>query len=328
VKLACPARIAFDQSTGHVDHTGTPPALIGSIAHRAMELHLSERAPSDPWTSAVNEAIGSGIDITGLPGLDRAALRFVRRAREATELIDSLAPTDVHLEERLVSADGFIEGTPDVVVIHEDGCTIIDHKTGEVLDTEGVETKEPLETQIRLYASLAEEVHHAPARRGVLLSFRRGAVDVSVSEPELSAARARAAALRHEYNARAPGPQPAIASNETCTWCEHKARCDGFWAAASAGVLDSKGDALCGHVCGSAEMATVGVAAITLEVTIGTSSVGDEVIVAEIPSQIATGLADGDGIALTGLRRAPDDRQVWSFTAASQWSYETHASQP
>jgi hypothetical protein len=69
-------------------------------------------------------------------------------------------------------------------------------------------------------------------------------------------------------------------------------------------------------------MATVGVAAITLDVTMGTSAVGDEVIVAEIPSQIVTGLADGAGIAFTGLRRAPDDQQLWSFTAASLWSRE------
>jgi hypothetical protein len=294
-------------------------ALLGTAVHLAVELlvrsiSVEQLSPEAAWEAACTELTTSSGDPRELPGARRAALRFVHRAPELLRLIEEVAPQECLTEEELVSADGLIGGTADLICLTPTDLVVIDHKTGFVSD-DGM-PKAGYERQIRIYAGLASERFGRRATRGVLMSMREGVVDVDVDsalvDDEVSAARA---ALK-EYNERVPGPQPAVPSLDVCVWCPHKARCDAFWDVLTTDWVPAIGECTTGRITPAPQVAANGLGAIGVKVRDGSIEAGSAIVIAEVPAEILGGLGEDDVIRVTGLRPTKSQTSFrWSSNA-------------
>lgn len=316
VRLACPARVAFSQVGGRPRTPPSDAAIIGSIVHRAIELAVKGRAVDDAWSAAVTESARRGEQPDTSSRVRRARLRYQMRVRDVLALIDGVDVTNVHCEQRLLSKDGSLEGTPDLVVVRHDGCDIVDFKTGLVTDLDEEMPKPDYARQIRIYAHLASEAHRVPAIRGVLLSFRQGQIDVDVSHDLIEQAVQEALGRRQAFNERVPGPQPAHAGDATCRWCEHQLICDGYWDAVADDSSGLAGSVLRGTICSVPERSQNGLVAVQVEVS-GGARPGSVATIAEIAGDEATDWAVGDIISVTALRRRSPDHAVFACTARS-----------
>lgn len=316
VRLACPARVAFRQ--GGRRRANAPPdaAIIGSIAHRAIELAIKGQAVEDAWSTAIAESTGRGEQPDALPRLRRARLRFQMRVADAHAFTEGVDESNIHCEETLYSNDGMLEGTPDLVIVRPDGCDVVDFKTGLVVDLDEELPKADYARQIRIYAHLAAEAYGVPAVRGVLLSFRQGRVEVDVSPALVDEAVLEALKRRQTFNDLAPGPQPPQAGEATCTWCEHQVICDGFWAAVRDGSIGLAGSALRGTICSTPERSQNALLAVQIEVSVGADP-GTVSTIAEIPVRDAADWRVGDDVSVTALRRRSPEHNVYSCTPRS-----------
>ena len=299
-KLRCPAHVAFDQLV-RADAATIAVALLGTTVHRAVELLLDGAAPDDAWHAACDEIAAKGTDPRSLVGAQRTRLRFCRRSAQLLELIRSIDPVDCLPEEELVSSDGVLGGTADLVLLRESDLVIIDHKTG-IVTSEGL-PKGAYERQIRIYAGLASERFGRPASRGILMSMREGVVDVDVSDALVERDVAAARAALADYNARVPGEQPGRPAPAVCVWCPHKGRCDAFWSSVTTEWVGEVGE--CFEVCLTRppERAANGLGAVGGEAVSGTAARGSHVIVSEIPTAWLDGAAVADVVRVTGVRR-------------------------
>lgn len=322
VRLACPARVAFRQGGRPRASTSSDAAIIGSIAHRAIELAIKGQSVDDAWSTAVAESESQGERPDTLPRLRRARLRYQMRVADALAFTEGVDESNIHCEETSHSSDGTLEGTPDLVVVRADGCDVVDFKTGLVVDLDEEMPKADYARQIRIYAHLAAEAYGAPAVRGVLLSFRQGRVDVDVSPGLVDEAVREALERRQAFNDRAPGAQPPQPGEATCRWCEHQVICDGFWEAAGAGTSGLAGSALRGTICAAPERSQNALLAVQIEASAGADP-GTVATIAEVPIGDATDWAVGDEISVTALRRRSPEHDVYTCTprsATHRWS--------
>ncbi len=322
VRLACPARVAFRQGARRRASTSSDAAIIGSIAHRAIELAIKGQSVDNAWSNAVTESVGRGKRPDTLPRLRRAQLRYQMRVADALAFTEGVDESNIHCEETLHNSDGTLEGTPDLVVVRADGCDVVDFKTGLVIDLDEEMPKADYARQIRIYAHLAAVTYGAPAARGVLLSSRQGRVDVDVSAGLIDEAVREALDRRQSFNHRAPGAQPPRAGEATCQWCEHQVICDGFWAAVDDASSGLAGAALRGTIRSAPERSQNALLAVQIEVSLGADP--DTVAtIAEIPIGDATDWAVGDEISVTSLRRRSLEHDVYTCTprsATHRWS--------
>lgn len=316
VRLACPARVAFRQGSRGGQAASSAAAIIGSIAHRAMELAVRGQPVDKAWSIAVDESAERGERPDTLPRLRRAQLRYQMRVADALIFTEGADKSNVHCEVRLLSARGALEGTPDLVVVRADGFDIVDFKTGLVVDLDEQMPKTDYARQIRIYAYLAEEAYGVPVARGVLLSLREGPVDVDVTPTSVDKAVSEALDRRQEFNGRAPGPQPTMAREATCRWCDHKVICDGFWEAVGAGSNGSLGDVLRGTICAAPERSQNALLAVQVQVSAGARA-GTVATIAEIPIGEANDWTTGDEISVTGLKRRSLEHDVYTYTQRS-----------
>lgn len=317
VRLACPARVAFRQGGRRRASTSSDAAIIGSIAHRAIELAIKGQTVDDAWSTAVAESESRGEQPDTLPRLRRALLRYQMRVADALAFTEGADESNIHCEETLYSSDGTLEGTPDLVVVRAVGCDVVDFKTGLVVDLDEEMPKADYARQIRIYAHLAAEAYGAPAARGVLLSFRQGQVDVDVSPGLIDEAVREALQRRQAFNDGAPGAQPPHAGEATCQWCEHQVICDGFWTAVGDASSGLAGSALRGMICGAPERSQNGLLAVQIEVSAGADP-GTVATIAEIPINEAANWTVGDEVGFTALRLRSDDNTVYIFAQSSR----------
>ena len=247
--LACPARVAFRQDGPSGQVASSEAAIVGLIAHQAMELAVRGQSVDEAWSIAVDASADRGEQPDSIPRLRRARLRYQMRIADALTFTEGVDESNVHCEVKLTGEYGTLEGTPDLVVVRGGRCDIVDFKTGLVIDLDEQMPKADYARQIRIYAYLAEEAYGVVAARGVLLSFREGPVDVDVGTPVVRGAVREALDRRQRYNDRAPGPQPPEAGDATCRWCSHQVICDGFWEAVDDVSNDLAGQALRGTIC-------------------------------------------------------------------------------
>lgn len=323
VRLACPAHVAFRQRGGAGrPQTTAPAAILGTIAHQAMELAVKGHGVDDAWSTAVEESTRRGEQPETIVGLRRTQLRYERRVRDALKFVEGIDEANIHCEESLVSPDGSLEGTPDLVVVKEHGCSVVDFKTGLVLDLDEGLPKADYERQIQIYAHLANATYGVPATTGTLLSFRQGLVDVDVSRGAIARTVTDVLERRRSFNDRVPGSQPALPGDATCTWCDHQATCDGYWSHVEQAGSVGAGVALRGTIAGDLEHSQNGLVAIQLDVTAGAVH-GTRATVAAIPSPEAGSWSAGDMISLTKLRHRSPDHDVYLFTERTRthrWS--------
>lgn len=322
VRLACPARVAFQQGRSRGTSTPSDAAIVGSIAHRAIELAIKGQTVDEAWSIAVGESASRGEQPDALSRLRRARLRYQLRVVDALTFTEGVDEDNVHCEVNLLSRDGTLEGTPDLVVVRTAGCDVIDFKTGLVIDLDEETPKADFARQIRLYAHLAAETYQVPATSGVLLSFRQGRINVDVSPELVGDAVGEALKRREAFNSRAPGTQPTHAGSATCRWCEYQVICDGFWEAIGDGSGDVAGSALRGTICSKPERSQNELIALQIEVLAGAAP-GSVATIAEIPLQDAAEWAVGDEISATALRGPSVERGLYTCSPSSsmhRWS--------
>lgn len=265
------------------------------------------------WESACNKLCeGGGLDPRTLPGARRAQLRFQRLSAQVLAFVHEVGEAVAHPEDALISRDGALTGTPDLVLVRPHDAVVLDYKTGLVVE-EGVPNAS-YERQIRLYAGLVSERHERPVSRGVLFSSRQGAVDVDVSPAAVAATMAEARAAWAAYNDRVPGPQPAHPEPGVCRWCPYQARCDAFWDVVDDTWIPEVGESLMVQVQEPPEIAANGLGALLTIVESGTGEKRASLLLAEVPTALLGQVSQGDVLAVVGLRRIAGrpDQVYWS----------------
>jgi len=314
--LACPARVAFRQDGPSGQVASSEAAIVGLIAHQAMELAVRGQSVDEAWSIAVDASADRGEQPDSIPRLRRARLRYQMRIADALTFTEGVDESNVHCEVKLTGEYGTLEGTPDLVVVRGGRCDIVDFKTGLVIDLDEQMPKADYARQIRIYAYLAEEAYGVVAARGVLLSFREGPVDVDVGTPVVRGAVREALDRRQRYNDRAPGPQPPEAGDATCRWCSHQVICDGFWEAVGDVSNELAGQAVRGNICVTPERSQNALLAVQVDVSAGPRA-GTVATIAEIPLAETEGWAVGDELRVTGLKRRSLDHDVYTYTTRS-----------
>lgn len=314
-RLACPARVAFEQGTPGAGRSG-PAAELGAVTHRAIELTLEGEDAQVAWARSCDEVAASGADPRNLPSARRYAARFRKRMPAIQAFVDSLAPAELKVEQRLVSPDGEIEGTPDLVLVRENDLIVVDHKTSLVTHDDEEPRREYVQ-QLRIYAGLAEEAYGVPARRCVLMSTREGAVEVEVSPQLIAESLTEARSAREEFNDRVPGPQPAAPSPENCQWCRSQPACDAFWGAVDEAWTESAGECVQVEVTRAPERAATGAISIRGRVTRGTLETGADVVLAAIDADCFPRVERGQTVAATRFTSGRNGSAVLTWSERS-----------
>jgi RecB family exonuclease len=238
----CPLAVSFAQTAGSGHAWRTPAARLGLMCHQVLEhLAATARLRSDiedaevdaQWQEVVRRETVS--DSTGSPedwpDYARVRRRLPRVARLAASIAAEVGPDATMVPEAsLASQDGVIRGRPDLIVRGTTGTICVDYKTGSVTDPRTAALHDDYAAQLQLYAYLEHETSDlwpsvtaaipfdGPPIR--LPSDPQGATTVAIDARQHLAA----------YNQRAPGPQPARPSEDSCRFCPYAVRCSAFWA--------------------------------------------------------------------------------------------------
>jgi putative RecB family exonuclease len=212
-----------------------PAALVGTLAHRVLELLLNEPA-GDRSRARARDLAGQCWPVHAAHpeferlGLDRDATREFKwrvwRAIEGLWQLEDPATVDVRATEQRLEVE--LEGVPFVGIVdrvdhHLDGLVITDYKSGQ--PPRAAQVEEKLD-QVLLYAgAVAAATGEQPARARLLyLGATIIAVDASPAAVSCAVERLRhtwdrleAAREADEFPAR-PGP--------LCGWCPFLDRCE------------------------------------------------------------------------------------------------------
>jgi putative RecB family exonuclease len=221
----------------YVDRLPDPPgipALVGTFAHRVLELLLCEPKPDRTVVRARELARTAWPEIERHPdfralGLDAAAARDFRwkgwQAIEGLWRIEDPAIVEVHATERDVRVhlgDVPFRGIVDRVDVEDDGLVVADYKSGKAPSDRYADARL---AQVLLYAAaIAESTGSRPARARLLYLDQR-IIEVAVTEDNVGAVvetlhatweALRSACDHDEFEART-GP--------LCAWCPFIGHC-------------------------------------------------------------------------------------------------------
>lgn len=224
LSLADPSAVAVLKSLG-----GYTKLVDKAITHRLEALAVNPRA--DKRLVALRTALH-----TKVPELRQRVQAIVARMPLATRdgpppgtavTGTALAP-GAHPEQEIFAQSLRLMGRVDLLTIDEDGCDIIDYKTGGPDDHH--------RDQLRLYALIwnkdeARNPRSLPVRRLIVSYPSR---DVDVHPPDAGALDQLAAAASHEIDlaeaALARRPPPAQPEPDLCRMCSVRQLCDDYWA--------------------------------------------------------------------------------------------------
>jgi hypothetical protein len=298
--MACPLKVAWDQSTSASPREHSSVEAIGIAAHRAIEMLLRAHQPDaqSAWKAACAEVAATGTDPLADPRANRVGLRLARRYPQLVAFIDGHATQEALVEVDLATTDGRVRGRADLILVGPHPA-VIDIKTGVVETAEGVDERHA--TQVSLYAWLAKETLGLGITEGALFSLRQGLIPIDISPELVELTAARAVQAMEAFNARTPGPQPATPSESECGWCPHVARCDAAWEALSIGSMDhiGLGFSMRGEVTAPIFASASGTAAVAMEAEDGMAH--GPMMVADVPMDVARPLHQGDRVALVAL---------------------------
>jgi hypothetical protein len=306
--------VAFEQAGRGGSAESSEAAVLGTVAHRAIELVLAGNAIDDAWNQGCTEQQArSGADPMDYPAARRTLLRLKKHVPSLMELLSTMPNSRRLSETWLETADMALGGQPDLVAIGpDDVAMVVDYKSGMVSDDEGV--KATYIRQLVFYGVLVYECLQATPVMLALLSLREGVVQVEPTSEGMAEVAALARAARLEYNERVPGAQPANASLENCRWCRHAARCSAFWHEVEPHWSASVGETVRGRVEVEPEHATTGVT--TLQVTVEHGRLaGSKAILAGIPSRLVASAVVGSVVSALDLRTRSEDPLVLTWTS-------------
>jgi hypothetical protein len=312
-RLACPLRVAFEQAGSAGNPEPSEAAVLGTAAHRAVELALEGNELDDAWAQGcAEEQARSGTDPMDYPAARRTLLRLKKHVPRLLELLSTMPDSRWLLETWLETADVALGGKPDLIAISPDNLAlVIDYKSGLVSDEEGV--KSAYVRQLLFYGVLVDECLNATPVMLALLSLREGVVQVEPSAEGMAEVATLARAARVEFNERVPGAQPAEPSPENCQWCRFAARCSAFWQAVEPHWATSIGNAVRGTVEADPEHATTGVTTLQLTADSGPLA-GSTVILAGIPTALVASAGVGSVVSVLDLQARSEDPLVLTWT--------------
>lgn len=289
-------------------------AHLGTAVHRTIELLLKTEGLrlEEAWSTACDEGAASWVDPRSFSESRRVFLRLTKRLTALYELISDCGAThgDLRHELDLRSPEGLLEGRLDLL-IRGAKPFIVDYKTGVALvDGEPIEQHQ---RQLAIYAWLVDKEHALDVPESALFSLRDGIVRVDTSRSVREAIVDAILKAQSEFNARVPGPQPAMPSDDGCTFCPFIGSCDEAWVALQDGSLAKLGGgwAVSAEVAGTVVAAANGLSAIPIRVAKGAESI--EGLISEVPSHLAEKFNVGSQFRCWGLRSRSQEslRLTW-----------------
>ena len=309
-RLACPLRVAFTQRRSESQRLQrqTVTALLGNIAHDAIEAALRGADIDDAWSAAAESR--KTVDIPfpeTLPAARRTRIRIRKRLPALMRLLANLGPSiELLTEQELQTADETLRGRPDLIACGSE-TVIVDYKSGLV--EHDSEIRESYLRQLLFYGGLVHECLGLIPKHLLLFSLRQGIITVPADPDVLRETATRARSIRNDYNDRTPGPQPAHPSPTTCRFCPHTPVCDPFWEAVDETWRPEVGLVVRGRLQTHPEHSAWGQSAMRIKVDSGPLS-GRVVDISGIASDLVASASAGDHIAMTDLKSHTDDPSI------------------
>ena len=233
----------------------SPQARLGSVIHRVLEQAWKGGVPpgqeaavwGDELARINAQLTASWLEAHLAPLQNTLPDHGAKRARCLERLRSLVAPGQGqnHASRYLIGAevnvwdgareeDSVVFGKIDLLLRYEDGYEIVDEKTGAVLDETG-QVKEEYQTQLRLYAALAQRRRGDWPKRLTLRDLRGKTFDVPYTSKQAETLLATARQRLQEVNALVPQGEAALArpAPATCRFCTYRPACAAYWAARS-----------------------------------------------------------------------------------------------
>jgi hypothetical protein len=302
-----------------------PSARLGAAAHRVLgwvsadgctELGVPEleAAVRQRWHDevAVEEKAAAASPVESYfgpalswPGYATTEERLVIEAGWLTAEISNTAGAERWVERPLASSVPPMRGSPDLVVVSDDGARIVEFKSGAV-DREDAQPFGRYGLQVLMYAAMVRQLG-VPIAGAEIRPIGRARITVGVSEALIQqACEAVAAALEAFNSAVTAGEVSRLAqpSDDSCGYCPHILRCPAIWAEGGTEGLDEL-EVLEGTVQ-RVQQAQVGSVAVELDATGGTR-LGVVTITGLDPRRLraVNDLHPGEQVRVSGLRSRP-----------------------
>ena len=248
----CELRLAFKWDPNFKDTAPpSPPLILGKVGHKLMELATNgtfDDQPNDSvgtvltdvWNDLIQKEI-SGAEKTGykLPPANQwnyismkrrkvilECEQIVKSRRQSTPQSQGISNSVKYLAEHTISAfDGRIRGKVDLIKIDGNEITILDYKTGKVLeenlDSGDIEIKESYKNQLLLYAAMYRDKEGIWPTR---LLLQEHEIEYGPNDAQAIATKAIERLSRFQANItkRQFRPDP---STDNCLWCDYKSAC-------------------------------------------------------------------------------------------------------
>jgi len=230
----CPLRFAFSRDRSYPQKVN-PKARMAVAFHETLAFFVKERPSSLSEVVAFFHSAMSKQRDEALCNYRERRLSWARTVREALEnalaarfyLSTQIHPSGIRHspESTLVSQDNLVIGRPDEVLITENGCIIVDYKTGRSSE----ETVDSSEEQVHFYAGLWQEIQGETPVSGriefLLDNHQYGfPIDGRRAKSLVSEARSYAHALQKSrkwlFQARVGGH---------CGLCDYRPWCTDYW---------------------------------------------------------------------------------------------------
>jgi hypothetical protein len=110
-RLACPLRIAFEQSLTGGTSSSSDEAVLGSVAHRAIELALKGHDLEEAWSeSCEEERERTNSDPRACAAARRTLLRLKKHVPRLLEMLSSMSESERLLETWFETPDSALGG--------------------------------------------------------------------------------------------------------------------------------------------------------------------------------------------------------------------------
>lgn len=290
----------------------TSDQQVGKVLHSAIEMLLEDEAldVDDAWQLALDQIIGDREAISEVAA-SRNKKRLKRRIQNLREFIDNRTANSnpkMYTEKLLNWSDTRckLSGQLDLLIV-DSVSTIIDHKKGSVV-SDGV-VKQNYRDQLAFYAHLVYENYDIDRVECWLFSLKDGLVEVPLTREDTVSFVKPLLADIEDYNNRVPDEQPAMPSDENCSWCPYCDRCEKFWIKIGSDGFNglASGEAIAGTIIGEISIARNEKSTFRVDAIEGTKT--GEVILTEVPRRVVfnNDLSEGDSIKAFHLHGSEDN---------------------
>lgn len=188
-------------------------------------------------------------------------------------------------EEQLFDDGNRLWGTIDLLILGEQGVTVIDLKSGA--DAAKDPLPEEIRNQLLHYALLVRSTHGTSPALGVF-SLRRGLRLVEQADGDLDSLLSQIEAARQTWMA---GDRTADPSPEQCHFCRHRLECEPHWAA----ILEWDDPDATQGILRRVVVAANGSSALTLD---------NDVWISDVPAAMSSHLGIGQPLRGVRIRRS------------------------